>query len=223
MVGDNVFGKRKNVFISIFVILIGLIIAGATYAYLSLAADITNGIIIGETPCFIVNYDISNGDGTSNITGSLFPSMTYRGGLSGVVSIGIDQSCDITGVGNIYMNVVSVGSALTKTVSAHCENSTDLSTLTEYTTSSSCTDANGIWVTSGTALKYAFYNSTIADPVKVGYITGAGEITLNSNFTLSDPPIQYYVYIWLDGEISDNSYSSSSFNGYIHSDVTQVK
>lgn len=34
-------------------------------------------------------------------------------------------------------------------------------------------------------------------------------------------PLNFYIYIWLDGYISDNNYTSLPFSGYVHAEVVQ--
>lgn len=215
--------KKKNIYLSIGIIFLGLLIITATYAYLIVSLNVTNGNYLHGTACFDINYDITNDDATTNITGTLFPSSSPKGGLSGNVSIGIDESCNINATGDIYLQVTDVSSILTNIVLAHCENSKTLRTLTDYTTSSTCTSqTDGIWVTNGTALKYAVYSDASYYPLKVGYITGTGSINLYGNFSLNTTLTKYYVYIWLDGNLADNSYASLQFDGYIYADAMQV-
>lgn len=73
------------------------------------------------------------------------------------------------------------------------------------------------------ALKYAVYENVNSDPVASGNITKTGEMTLYSNFTLSKTAKDYYIYIWLDGNIADNSYVNIPFSGYIHASGAQTE
>jgi len=216
--------KKKNILLSVIVIVLGLSVVGGTYAFLTYAIDVTNGSYAYNTACFDIEYDITNKDGTSDITGTLIPSSTVKRGLSGNVSLGIKSGCNVYGVGNIYLNITNSNSTLTKAVNAHCENITTLETMFEYTTEGDCTSqTNGIWVTDGTALKYAVYKESKDEPISVGYINSSSQvIDIYKEFNVEEQ-IDYNIYIWLDGNLIDNSYTSLSFGGNISARVTQVE
>lgn len=212
--------KKKAIFIYILIVILGLLLIGGTYAYLISSLNVTNGNYVHGTACFDIKYE---DDTSSMINGVLFPVSSYDDGIFGSVAIGMDASCETDVNGNIYMNVVSASSTLVQTVSAHCENSKTLETLTNYTDSSSCTaQTNGIWVTDGTALKYAFVKENSTEPYLVGYIKSTGKTTLYSNFLLSTTTERYYLYIWLDGNLSDNSYTSLQVMVDMTADATVI-
>ena len=221
---------KQNMYLIIGIFLISLLVLGGTYAWLQ-DFTATNNVIAGNTTCFNINYDITNDSDTNSehgtdIAGTLFPSGSAGGGLSGNVSIGISSACSINGFANIYLNVTSGGSTLFQTVGAHCENSKTLKSMTSYTTQSTCeAQTDGVWVTNGTALKYAIYttnNTSGSDPVSVGYIKQTGNMTIYENFSIAPSTVNYYVYVWLDGYLSDNTYQNQSFAGTISADASQV-
>ena len=218
--------KKKAIYISMGIICLLLLILGGTYAYIVLAVNTSNGRYNTNTTCFDITYDVTNDDGTLPITGTMFPSSTPKGGLSGKVSMKINDDCNVSGTGTLTLKITNANSTLLQTVSAHCENSKTLKTMTEYTTNSTCAaQTNGKWVTTGTALKYAVYNtdnvtsSTV--PLNVGYVTNSSSVKLYDGFDLTKTAVTYYVYIWLDGNISDNSYANLSFNGNISASAIQ--
>lgn len=219
--------KKKMVFLSVGIILAGLLIAGGTYAYLTIAANVKNGNYVGNTTCFSINYDITNADGTLPITGTLLPSANPSGGLVGNLSIGVKSGCSVSGLGNLHLVVSSGGNVLFQKVATHCENAKTLKTLTQYTTSSACTAVTGnVWVTNGSALKYAIYdnnNPTSSQPLSVGYIDRIADINIYNQFSISSTAKTYYIYIWLDGNFADETYLSQPFSGYIYADATQVE
>jgi len=109
---------------------------------------------------------------------------------------------------------------------SYCESNSTLQTLKDYTTSASCTANNGTWVTNGSPLKYAVYNTnnTNGSPVKVGHITSSdigNDITIYDNFLVSNLQSYYYVYIWLDGYLTDNTHADLPFGGYITANAIQ--
>lgn len=218
---------KKNIYLIMGIVVFSLLVVGGTYAYMTLAANVTNGSYVAGTTCFIIDY---NSDSTSSapITGMMFPSSSAGGGLFGQVSLKINSSCNVNGTGTLYLNVTSADSTLIKKVSNHCENSQTLHTLKNYTTSSTCTaQPNGIWVTSGSALKYAVYNTNSVTsstvPTSVGYVNKTGSIKIYDNFSITKSVSTYYVYIWLDGNLSDNSYASLPFVGNVSASATQTE
>lgn len=165
---------------------------------------------------------------SNNITGTLFPSAGPSGGLSGRIKINVNESCNVTATGTLYLNVDSgTSTTLVQTVADHCENKTTLETLNDYTTSAECTaDSSRMWVSTGTGLKYAVYSNADATgtPLDVGYITNSdigGDIPIYSDFTVDTTASSYYIFIWMDGYITDSTYTELPFGGYIHASVLQ--
>ena len=223
------FSKNKILIIVIFVV--GVFIVGGTYAFLTFAMNITNGNVNGTLECFQIEYSIENSDsetGNKEITGTLFPSINAGGGLNGRVTIGVNSSCNVTGVGTLYLFVnEETSSELLKLAEPHCENSLTLETLSEFTTSDSCNNSgNGVWVSNGTGIKYAVYsdNTFANDPLNVGYITSddiGNDVVIFNNFEVNATSKSYYIYIWMDGYLTDNTIVNLPFSGYIHASVIQ--
>ncbi len=220
--------KRKKILLVVGIILACVLVVGGTYAYLTFSVSVTNGTISGNVECFQIDYSILNDDDSSQITGTLFPSKGASGGLSGKVSININASCNVTATGTLYLNVDSgTSTALVQTVADHCEDKITLETLNDYTTSAECTaDSSRMWVSTGTGLKYAVYSSVNATgtPLNVGYITSGDigrDIPIYSDFTVDKTASSYYIFIWMDGYITDSTYTELPFGGYIHASVLQ--
>ena len=219
----NINIRKRNIFLSVAVIFIGLLLVGGTYAVLTLTLPVivTNGVYNYTLECFDIDYDAGN-----SIIGTLFPSRVSSGGLSGSLSVGINENCDVLGVGDLNLVVHSnsdKNGILTQVVDAHCEDSSTLETLTSYTDSSSCTSAGGVWVDNGTALKYAVFVGSNTTPSSVGYINVVGDtINIYNDFSVSALE-QYTVKVWLDGNLSDNTYANLSFSGEITTSVTQLE
>ena len=206
----------------IILLLVTLMIAGGTYALMKLTINVTNGIYNVATACFKVNYDAGE-----DIRGTLFPSRLPTGGLTGSVTVGLDPNCNAEGTGSLYLNInnnSSNASVLTQIVAPHCEDSKTLETLTEYNTESMCNSKSGAkWVTTATALKYAVYPRDVDEPISVGYINiSNGKLNIYDRFELLESSV-YDIYVWLDGNISDNSYQNISFGGDISAEVSQLE
>lgn len=204
-----------------------LLVAGSTYAFLTSRLNVTNGNYATNTGCFNIVYNINNGNGTQDISGVIFPSLNASSGVNGKVTLSTDSSCNVTGTGKLYLHVNSeTDSTLTQTVSPHCEETGTLRTLNNYTTSSTCTSNNGLWVTSGTGLKYAVYNNSSAtgSPLSSGYINSINsDIVIYNNFLVNTTVKNYYIFIWMDGYVTDDTYTDLDFSGYIYTEVTQNK
>ena len=232
-IGNNLEkGKKNKNYIIIGVIIGCLLFIGGTYALITANLSVNNGNVNGVIECFQINYNIDNGDGTSDITGVLLPTKNANGGLFGKVAIGVNSSCNVTGKGTLFLAIESTTSSmLLQTVDAHCEKTATLETMSSYTTSSTCTSNGGTWVTNGTALKYAVFNSssTTGTALSKGYIT-AGDIgkdvtiyngSSNDGFTVNGTTSNYYIYIWMDGYLAGDGYENLHFGGSIHAQVVQ--
>ena len=216
---------KKYVIFTIGIILLGAMVTGGTYAYLSRTVTITNGTANVSTHCFLIDYNINNSDNSQNISGILFPSASPSGGLTGRVGLKTNTSCTLQGVGTLTLHLTSgeVGSASP----GHCENSNTLETLKDYTTSGTCS-GHGTWVTTGTPLKYAVYDNSegTGTPLSKGYITSSnigGDITLYNNFAITSTEEYYYIFIWLDGYLSGDGYTDVNFAGYVSASATQTE
>lgn len=275
--------NNKNKKILIFGIILGaILIAGGTYAFLTMALNVQNGNVNGRLECFQIDYDACNlwdvngdgvindddytafheyvlgtinenytfhdmnGDGKVDITdcgrfracllnklnegdlvGTLFPSTEITGGLFGSLAMGVNSACNITGTGTIYLHVGTESSVtLLRKTDGHCENPTTLETLTSYTSSNECLTDGNKWVTDGSALKYAVYDNAAGTgvPLSAGYITGGDigeDIPLYTGFDVNSTNTRYYMFIWLDGNLTNEDYEDLPFSGYIHASVVQ--
>lgn len=282
--------NNKNKKILIFGVILGaILIAGGTYAFLTMALNVQNGNVNGKLECFQIDYNAcnlwdvngdgvidsndfqalydynngtvndnyvyrdlngdgeinildatifqgclnnANGDGissASNLSGTLFPTTNITGGLFGSLAMGVNSACSITGTGTIYLHVGTESSTtLLRKTDGHCENASTLETISNYTTSSECVSNNGKWVSDGSALKYAIYDNAAGTgvPLGVGYITGGDigeDIPMYSGFAVNATSKRYYIFIWMDGSLTNEDYEDLSFSGYIHASVVQDK
>ncbi|MBR7041901.1 MAG: hypothetical protein IKI04_00200, partial [Bacilli bacterium] len=253
--------KTKKILIIVAIAFIGISIVGSTYAYLTMSLNVANGNYnnVG-THCFGVTYNVNNTDGSTDITGTLFPSGTPIKGLTGRVGFSSDPTCSTSGLGTINLNIANTTSTTLTTPASsycedrstlepisgisteaacttaggrwrgygdsYCENPNTLERLPDYTTESDCTTHSGSWTTPGSPLKYAVYTSTEANaqPVSVGRIntTDIGNtITIYNNFAVTHTETYYYIYIWLDGYLTDNTHTNLPFAANITASVAQ--
>lgn len=212
--------KKKNIILSIIVIFMGLAIAGGTFAWLTGTLNVTSGNYTAVSDCFLIDYTDTN-----QITGTMFPSFNASKGLSGKVTLKVNSSCSVDGIGTIYIHPEQgTSSKFTTTVSAHCENPDTLETWNQYTESSDCTSNNGKWVTNGTPLKYAVFNNSTAtgEPIDVGYVNAVGsDVAVYRTFIINKTEKDYYIFLWLDGNLTDNTYTNLPFSGYVKANAVQ--
>ena len=218
--------KNKYVVLSIAVLLLGLAVAGGTYAWLTLALNVTNANYNVGSHCFSINYNIDNEDGSQDISGTLFPGSGPIKGLSGRVGFKVSDSCDLLASGTLKLHLNSETSTRFGTVGeAHCENPDTYETLHEYTTSSECA-GHGNWTSTSTVLKYAVYDNATATgtPIGAGFITTSDigtDKVIAENIDITKTQAYYYVFIWLDGYLTDNTYTELPFSGYISANAVQ--
>lgn len=217
------FNKKK--LLLIVAIMLGILLLGGTFAVIIADMTITNGNISGTVECFDIDYSIENDTGaidSRQITGTLFPSKNHMGGLFGKVRLGVNSNCSVTGTGTLYLHInEGTSNELVKTVTDHCENAS-LETI-NGDSSTNCTEN---WISDGTALKYAIYDNVdgTGDALSVGYIKESdigNDITIYSDFLVNNLANDYYIFIWMDGYLIDNTYSKLPFGGYIHASVLQ--
>lgn len=213
--------SKKIILMILIICLVAIGLVSGTYALLSglgEISNITNNVYQHTTECFEIEYE--KGD---DIRGTLIPSSTPVCGLSGSLTLGVSDDCNVIGTGSINLVIDSKSNEkLVEVVDAHCEDSTTLQTLKDYKDETSCTTNSGIWVTTGTALKYALYVDEEINPASVGYINAVGTtLSIYDNFDASDVK-NYTIKVWLDGNLSDNTYANLSFSSSIHSQIVQI-
>ena len=95
--------KKKNIILSIVVIMIGLMFTGGTYAYLTLTVNTTNSVYNAKSLCFLVDYNTTEIE--TNVGTNLFSSLSETGGVGTTVN-GNSLIIDRTGLtGDTYKRV----------------------------------------------------------------------------------------------------------------------
>ena len=183
--------KNKSILLVVAILLIGLSLAGGTYAYLTMAASITNGNYNTQTTCFNIDYNISNEGSGQDITGTLFPSANASGGLSGRVGLKANASCALNGLGTLKLHINSTtSSSLMTSASSYCQDRKTLEPISGITTEEACTTAGGRWRGYGDA--YCESNSTLerlTTPTDSESCTSAG-----GTWKTGGSPLKYAVY-----------------------------
>lgn len=86
------------------IILFVLLVAGATYAYITWTSEPIKNVV--NSKCFDIYYT----KGT-DITGSIMPSNDYTNGLSTSIKFNINSSCDIDATGKLYLTTLDTTSS----------------------------------------------------------------------------------------------------------------
>ncbi len=148
--------------------------------------------VSGNTGCFTIDYGIGQEIGVSS-SEPLKLATSYTEGLYAEVSLGLNDKCTgISGKGTLYLNTNPVG--------------TDTAILTG-------------------ALKYTAVSISgqTSNIIAEGVITSTDKIVLATNIDLDTETddYTYRVYVWIDGEIADNTYANAKYSGYISAEAIQ--
>ncbi len=200
--------KNKSILLVIAILLVGLSLAGGTYAYLTMAANVTNGNYNTQTTCFNIDYNISNEGSGQDITGTLFPSSGPSGGLNGRVGIKVNASCSTRGLGTLKLHINSnTSSSLMTSASSYCENRKTLEAISGITTEADCTTAGGRW--------RGYGDNFCENPATLGrmteYTTQYACTSHGGTWKSGGSPLKYAVYD------NSNATGASLSKGYITS------
>lgn len=162
----------------------------AGFTYAWIAWQSNNINIAGRSDCFDIDYGISQQIGSASGKARLSMTSDYTEGLSAKVTLSLKTECaNIPGTATLYLNTTNVGT----------------------TSGTSSGILNG-------ALKYTVVSGTSV--LANGVIDSNNKIPLVDNIDVSSTsPTTYTVYVWLDGEVADNSYANLNYIGYISAEA----
>lgn len=228
--------RNKNIILAIVVLLVGFLFAGGTYAYLTRTVNVTNGNINVVSTCFDIDYIDTN-----QVTGTLFPSAVPNKGIMGKVSLKVNSACDLNGTGRIYLHVNSNNTSnklCTYLPYYLCLNRKTLEYVSEYSSGttydankkSGCiANENYRYYMNTYPMKFAVYDNSAGTgtPLSTGFIENVcnsdSDVLLYDDFEITHTQSDYYIFLWLDGNLTDNTYTNLTFNGYIKATATQEK
>lgn len=190
--------KRKLIGTIIGVIMFAILIAGATYAFLTFTANVTNGTYYGNTMHFLVDYT----KGTE---------ITY---IPQLVTATPETAESLHVVAK--KNDGSVDGNLTIKLSTTSENTLTRDGIVNWALcKGTCTgnflDAKATGTISATTETQESITET--DPLITTLYVDPDRIT--------DAGDTYYVYFWIDAEKLNNSHLGQIYRGYIHASATQ--
>ena len=192
--------KKKLIGTIIGVVAFIALVAGATYAWLNAAVNVTNGNSVGKTMNFMVNYV----NGTA-IT-AMPPTLANANGTSSTTKLSVTASKatgSAPGTMTIYLNTTT---AAWNTLLGNGVLNYGYCTSTSATTCSSFTGTGSVTFT------------------QAGYQTGTGAVNrtaIVSNVAIPNSATNYNIYFWLDGSKNDGSYTGQTYSGYIEAVATQ--
>lgn len=190
--------KKKLIGTIIGVTLFAALIAGATFAWLTFDAEVTNGNYNTTTMDFVINYtkgtDIADGD-------------------DGVPILSAATSTDARGLTvSAYRTATSAEGTLYIKMTSTSDN--------DLTTSGALNYA----VCSGTSTAAACTGSLTSGSTGVlnaGTVTTLGETTMYQTDTIPTAQTYYWIFFWLDSSTITNDHIGDTFSGYIHASATQ--
>ena len=142
---------------------------------------------------------------------------TIINGQSGCFNIVYDKGTDVSGT---LTPSATYEGGVSATVKINISNACDITG--EATISLNTEETTTLDLAAG-AVKYAVYQG--ASEVSTGTISSTGDLEL-ATVTLTraaTATTEYTVYVWIDGALSDNSYTGKTYSGYIHASATQTE
>lgn len=192
--------KKKLIGAILGVVIFAALIAGATYAWLTFNATVTNGVYNGTTKKFIINF--TKGADINSVPQLATPTPETAQNL--VVSAKLADD-SIPGKITIKMTATSKDTLLTKSGAVHWAICSDTSTTSPCVNNFNNAKNQGV-----------VDSSNLSNP-----------ITLWTDPTPLTADLKYYfVYFWIDpakisNEMLEES-GQSTFSGYVHASAEQV-
>ena len=185
--------KKKIIGTIIGVAAFAALIAGATYAWLTFNATITNGTYNVGSMNFNVSYtkgtDVTSVPIVSTPTASNTKSLNVKankvsGSAPGTLTIYLNTESNTTGA------LLSSGALHYAVCIGDCTDTTNLSVSSNVTTT--------------------------------GSVTSTGKLAMLTNTPLTASETTYNVYFWLDSAAVGETVIGSSYNGFISAEATQT-
>ena len=236
--------KRKLIGTIIGVVMFAALIAGATYAFLSFTATVTNATYNGTTMNFLVDYTKGTAitylpqyaSGTTTDITQVSPAKLAEDGAQLVV-VAKHHENSAKGYATIKLTTTSTGTLTTGGLInwVICRDpDVESGTQVDDVCGSGFPTGNlykGAAINSGviTATSTVTLLSDAALAVGTSKITPESTSTVNNNYLLYydtqnsiHTDYSYFVYFWINSSKVANSHIGQSYNGYIHASATQL-
>ena len=199
--------------VTLFVILI----AGATYAWLSTTANVTNSVFNGTAKNFFITYEgsanisnlkqIPSGDA---LTGTITTETNAATADDGWAAVSASKTANQAPASSFKLNLaiatntLASNSLIYAVCKGNCPTDVALATIDNGTVTCATGVAACNAITAGSTTTEVLYNDT-----ETFNVEGAANQTYN-------------VYFWLDSETLSNDDMGAEFSGYIYAEATQV-
>lgn len=195
------------------------LIAGATFAWLTFAANVTNGNYAGSTLGF--NYTYDNGTTVSSI--KMLNATPDKGNIpsgSGYVSISAEKPTGNAKASSFQLYLKSTANSITATgvfKYAVCR--------TTSASDSACNNSAGSNIPATVSDKWVAVGTI--SPSESGSATGKLLYNDTASFNTLDAVTEYYhVFFWINGDAitpdNQNSVVGKTFTGYVYANSTQT-
>lgn len=209
--------KKKLIGTVIGIIMFAVLIAGATFAWLTIAATTTNGNYTASTKNFIINYSggsqITNTVMTDNATTANITSQTTAAGSTddGWLAVTASKTANSAKAKefSIKLHVNSNTLTTNAVVWALCKGTCPTTVALATVSSGSATCGSG--VTACGTITAGASNTDI--------LLYSDTSTFNTDSAVSETT--YNVYVWLDAATIVQADMGKIFSGYIHASATQ--
>ena len=200
------------------VIMFALLIVGATYAWLSVAAVVTNGTYSNlKTKNFIINYAggtaITDTVQTSNATTANITSQTTADGSTtdGWLAVTASKTANSAKASDFTIKLHINSNTLTSKALTYavCKGACPTGVALATVSSGTATCATGV----------ASCGTIAANQSNKDVTLHTDTSTFNTDSAVS--ATTYNVYVWLDAATIVNNDIGKSFSGYIHASATQ--
>ena len=203
--------KRKLIGTIIGVTLFAALIAGATFAWLTFAVNVTNGTYTANTMEFKITYtkgnDLNDPENPVPIVGVGNKTTAIGTGLSAYRTANSPDGLMYFKMSTETNNLLTTSGVLKYAV---CLGTASAGSCTaDFTTANVATDANLLAV-----------GSVDIDGITAN-TDGEYTVTLHSLSTIPTAQTYYWVYYWMDGATYNNDMVGLEFDGYIHASAEQ--
>lgn len=192
------------------VIMFGLLIAGATFAWLTFSATVTNGTYAGNSLNFSFSYSGNN--------------------ITAMKMLGTTPARNSFAVGTGYTVISASKAAGTAKASAfNIKLHKTSASITDFTVIRYVVCRNATATNCNNSVTTALPSAVSGNFVARGQLSSATDITLYTDTTTFNvegaASMTYYVYLWIDGTLVTSTNQSGivgkTFSGYIFADATQ--
>lgn len=235
--------KKKLIGTIIGVAMFAALIAGATFAFLSFTASVTNSTYNGTSMNFLVDYTKGTAitglpqiKGSTNKSGETLNDLVNvtPTNVSRLVVVAKKHNNSVNGHTSIKLTTTSSNTLTTGSlvnwiicrdpdVEASGDQVDDI--CGDGFTVTDTEKAAGAAINSGkitAASTVVLLNDAALANGKIGTATQTSETSSASTHILEADGVSYFVYFWIDSRSINNTHINQKYEGYIHASATQI-